>query len=141
VEAAVFFGDCDIVDAGFAAAHQAVLVEFPLFVAVGAMPLAGIVVPFVLKPYRDMVAVERPEILDQAVFVFLLPFAGEEGDDRGAALEKFRAVTPAAVLGIGQRHALGIARIPGVLGHAGLLGGGFSCERRKWGTCHRNLIG
>src|SRR5258706_543956 len=83
---------------------------------------AGLVMPLVLKPHADAVAVERPEILDQAIFVLLRPFAGEERDNRGAAFEKFRAVTPAAVLGIGQRYALGIARIPGVFGQAGLLG-------------------
>src|SRR5712672_2945732 len=70
VKAAVFFRNRDIVDAGFAAAHQAMLVEFPLLVAVGAMPLPGIVMPFVLKPHRDAVAVERPDILDQAIVEF-----------------------------------------------------------------------
>ena len=39
MEAAVLFRNLDVVDAGFAAAHQAVFVEFPLLVAVGAMPL------------------------------------------------------------------------------------------------------
>ncbi len=87
VKTAVFFGDRNIVDAGFAAAHQAVLVELPLLVAVGAMPLAGVVVPLILKPHRDAVAVKRPEILDQAILVLLRPFAGEERNDRGAALE------------------------------------------------------
>src|SRR6202043_2324077 len=74
--------------------------------------------------------------LDQAIVEFFGPFAGEEGDDRGAALEKFRAVAPAAVLGIGQRHAFGIARIPGVLRHAGLLGGGLLREWRQRRTRH-----
>ena len=91
--------DRHIVDAGFAAAHQAGLVELPLLVAVGAMPLPGIVVPFVLKAHRDMVAVERPEILDQAVLMLFRPFAGEEGDDGGAAFEKLGAVAPAAAVG------------------------------------------
>ena len=139
MKAAVLLGNRDVVDAGLAAAHQAVLVELPLLVAVGAMPLAGIIVPFILKAHRDAIAVERPEILDQAILVLLRPFAGEERDDRGAALEKLGAVAPAAVLGIGQRHALGVARIPGVFGHAGLLGGGLSGERRKRRTRHDDL--
>jgi hypothetical protein len=33
VKAAIVLGNCDIVDAGFAAAHQAALVEFPLLAA------------------------------------------------------------------------------------------------------------
>src|SRR5579872_7488732 len=67
VEAAVLLCDRDVVDRGLAAAHQAVLVELPLLVAVGAKPVAAGVVPFVLKPHRDAVAVERPEILDQTI--------------------------------------------------------------------------
>src|ERR1700719_3132961 len=138
-KAAVLFCNRHIVDAGLAAAHQPVAVELPLLVAIGAMPLSGIIMPLVLKPHRDTIAVECPEILDQAIFMFLRPFAGEERHDRGAALEKFGAVAPAAVRGIGECHACGIARIPGVFGHARLLGGGFSGERRKRRTRHSDL--
>jgi hypothetical protein len=95
--------------------------------------------PLILKAHRDAVAVEGPQILDQAVVEFLRPFPGEEGNDRGAALEKFRAVTPAAVFGIGERDALRVARIPGILRHAGFLGGGLSGERRKRRTRHGDL--
>src|ERR1700676_4103746 len=140
VKAAVLLRNRDIVDAGLAPAHQAVLVELPLLIAVGAVPLPGIVMPFVLKTHGDAVAVECPEILDQAVVKFSRPFAGEKSDDRGAALEKFGAVAPAAVLGIGQRHALGIARIPGVFRHAGLLGGGFSGEWWKRRARHDDSL-
>src|SRR5262245_65311419 len=91
-EAAVFLRDLDVVDAGLAAAHQAVLVEFPLLVAVGAMPLAIGVVPLILEAYRDAVVVEGPEVLDQAVVELFRPFAGQEGDDGGAAGKEFRAV-------------------------------------------------
>ncbi len=84
-EAAVFFGDRHIVDAGFAPAHQAVVVELPLLVAVGPVPLPGIVMPLILKAHRDVIVVERPEILDQAILMLPSPFAGEERNDRGAA--------------------------------------------------------
>src|SRR5438034_959599 len=136
VEAPLALLDGDIVDAGLAPPHQAVLVELPLLVAVGAMPLPGIVVPFILKAHGDAVLIERPEILDQAVVVLLRPFAGEEGDDRLASFNEFGAVTPAAVLGIGERHPHRIARIPGVFRHARLLGGGFAGEGRQRRTRH-----
>src|SRR4029079_12222228 len=135
-EAPLAFLDGDIVDAGLAPAHQAVLVELPLLVAVGAMPLPGIVMPFILEAHRDAVLIERPEILDQAIVMLLRPFAGEECDDRFAALKEFGAVTPAAILGIGQRHPDRIARIPGVFRHARLLGGGFAGEGRQRRTRH-----
>src|SRR5206468_5770420 len=69
----------------------------------------------------------------------LRPFAGEERHDRGAAFENLGTVTPTATFRIGERHPFGIARIPGVFGHAGLLGGGLSGERRKRGTRHGDL--
>src|SRR5215475_3231510 len=131
METAVLLGDLDVVDAGLAAAHQAVLVELPLLVSVGAMPLARRIMPLILEADRDAVAVECPEVLDQAIVELGGPFAREESDDRLATFEKFRAVAPAAVLGIGERNALGIARIPGVLRHAGFLGGGLLGERRQ----------
>jgi hypothetical protein len=109
VKATILFGDGDVVDAGFTPAHQAVLVELPLLVAVRAVPLTGIVVPFVLKANRDAVALERPEILDQAIIEFLRPFALEKRHDRGAALKKFGAIAPAAVLSVGERDTLGVA--------------------------------
>src|SRR6476660_9490266 len=56
-EAAIFFRNLDVVDAGLAPAHQAVLVELPLLVAVGAVPLAGGIMPFVLEAHRDPVVV------------------------------------------------------------------------------------
>src|ERR1700744_2837572 len=141
METAILLGDRDIVDAGFAAAHQAVLVEFPLLVAVGPIPLSGAVMPFVLKAYRDAVLIEPPEVLDQAIVVLLGPFALEKGNDRRPALENFRAVTPAAVLGIGPRYALWIAGIPGVFRHARLLRGGLAGKRRQWWTRHNDLPG
>src|SRR3954469_5971391 len=135
-EAAIGLGDHDIVDAGLAPAHQPGLVEFPLLVAIGAVPSAILIMPFILEANGDAVVGEGPEVLDQAIVVLLLPFAGEEFGDRRAALEKLAAVTPDAVFGIGQRHLDGVTRIPGVFGHPGLLGGGLASERRKWRTRH-----
>src|SRR5580692_1412384 len=109
MKAPVLLGNLHIIDAGLAAAHQAVLVELPLLIAVGAMPLATGIVPFILEAHGNVIAVEGPEVLDQAVIELVRPFAREERDDGLAAFEEFRAVAPAAVLGIGQRHALGIA--------------------------------
>src|SRR6266702_3415981 len=140
VKPAIFLRDRDVVDRRFSALHQPVLVELPLLVAVGAIPLAAGVVPFVLEAHRDAVAVEAPEILDQAILLLLLPFAGEERDDGLAALKDFRAIAPAAVLGIGERDARGVARIPGVLGHTGFLRGGLPGDRRKRRARHDGRI-
>jgi hypothetical protein len=51
-----------------------------------------------LKTHGNVIAVER-----QPIIQFLRPFTGEEDHDRRAVLKKFRAVTPATILGIGER--------------------------------------
>src|SRR5438105_12429886 len=99
---AFIFDDRQIVDAGNAPAHQAVLVEFPVLVAVAAKPVAAVVVPFIGEAHADAVLPKSPDLLDQSVVEPALPFAGEEGSDRVAALQEFGAVAPAAVARIGE---------------------------------------
>ena len=70
--------DRKIVDAGDAQAHQAMLVELPILVAVAAKPAAAVVVPLIGKAHRDAVLAEGPDFLDQAVVELALPFACQE---------------------------------------------------------------
>ena len=51
--------DRKVVDAGDAQPHQAVLVEFPILVAVAAEPAPAVVVPFIGEPHRDAVVAKR----------------------------------------------------------------------------------
>lgn len=78
-----------IVDAGFPVPHQAIRIEFPLLDAVRADPVAGIVMPFVLKANSNPNLVKRPQFPDETVVELLgrLPF--ENLDDGFAALEEF----------------------------------------------------
>ena len=117
-----------IVNACIAVMHDALGVEFPVFVAVGAKPLPGIVVRFVGEAHGNSCAVERPEFLDQAILQLAIPFAREELNDFLAAVDEFRAIAPAAVQRVTQRNALWIARIPVVLGFAYFLRGGLAGE-------------
>ena len=61
-ELSLRFLDRQVVYAGEAAFHVAGLVKLPILVAVGAIPLAGIVVPFVFEPHGDAVVAERPQV-------------------------------------------------------------------------------
>src|SRR3569832_71485 len=125
--------DRKVVDASKAGAHQAILGELPVLVAVRAKPVAGIVVPFIGEAHRDPALRERPELLDQPVVDLLGPFAREDRHDLFAAADKLGAVTPRAVRCIGQRHALRIAAVPAVFGAAHLLDGGLAREwRKRW---------
>src|SRR5262249_8366077 len=77
-ELPIAFGNGHVVDSGFPPTHQAVVVEFPEFVAVAAEPLAGVVVPFVLEAHRDAALVEGPKCLHQPIVKFPLPFPGQK---------------------------------------------------------------
>src|SRR5579864_6145163 len=80
--------DRQVVDAGVTNAHQAVLVELPIFVAIGTKPVAGVVVTFVCEAHGDAVAGERPEFFGEAVVELAIPLARQKGDDLLAAVEK-----------------------------------------------------
>ena len=131
-EASVLFPDDDIVDTGVSFFHQAVVVELPVFVAIGAVPLAGCIVKFVFEAHSDAVAGEGPKFFPEFIVQFVLPFAGEELNDLLSAVEEFGAVAPFGVGGIGKRYFFGVTGIPGVFCQLDFLSGGFGCEGWKW---------
>src|SRR5690242_1136516 len=85
-----------VVDARDAPPHEAMLIELPVFVAVGTKPVAGIVMPLVGEAHGDAVAVESPQFLDQAIVQLLVPFAGQELHDGLAPGQKLRTIAPRA---------------------------------------------
>src|SRR5262245_3524455 len=98
----VRLGDGKVVDAGDASAHESVLIKFPVLVAVGAKPVAGVVVPLVSKPHCDAGAVKSPKFLDKPIIQFLVPFADEELNDSVTPGEELRAIAPNAVRSVGE---------------------------------------
>src|SRR5271154_6817873 len=122
--------DGEIVDAGVAMMHDAVFVELPVLVAIGAVPVAGVVVALVGEAYGDARSVEGPELFDEAIVEFAFPLSGEEGDDLCAAVDEICAVAPLAVDRITEGDFFGIARVPIVFCFAHLGGGGFTIEWR-----------
>src|SRR5262245_62504088 len=99
--------------------------------AVQPEPVAGVEVPLVADAHRDARLVPRPHFLDQPVVELPGPLAAQELHDGLAAGEELAAVSPDAVGRIGERDALGIAAVPGILGGARLLRGALAGERRK----------
>ena len=59
--------DREVVNARDAQAHQAVLVELPVLIAVAAEPIATVVMPLVGEAHRDAIFPEGPDFLDQTV--------------------------------------------------------------------------
>ena len=56
--------------------------------------MARVVMQFVSKPYRDAVARERPQFLDEPVVQLPGPFARQESNDFVSPCDKLRAVSP-----------------------------------------------
>jgi len=48
---------------GIATSHVTRLIEFPVLIAMRAIPLAGVVVPLVFKAYRNPILAKGPQIL------------------------------------------------------------------------------
>lgn len=122
-----------IVDAGLATMHQSIVVELPLLIAMGTEPISGVVMPFVRKPHGNAVAVGCSDLLHEAVVQFLGRRACQQIDDGRPSLDGLGTVPPAAILRIGERSigeqkVRGIARVPGILGHADLADHGFKGE-------------
>jgi len=121
---AVNFDDGLFADARDAALHQSAGGELPVLVAIGAEPIAAVVMVFTREAYGDAVIRTRP---------FSRPLAFEESIDRVAAGDEFRAVSPLAIFGIGECDPGRIAAVPGILGQPGFLRGGIVVERGSGG--------
>src|SRR5262249_26124623 len=57
---AVGFRNRKVVDRRKAGCHEAIVIELPVLIAIGAMPVTRVVVPLVSKAYRDAITCERP---------------------------------------------------------------------------------
>src|SRR5262245_5971460 len=132
-------GDGNVVDARFPSTHQAVVVEFPEFIAVTTEPLACIVMPLVLESHRDAALDEGPKRLHQTIVQFALPFPSEELLNVAAATYKLIAVPPNRVGGIAQGYANRIARVPGIFCSTHLGCRSFQRERWSNGSGHRRF--
>jgi len=59
--------DLKVIDAGDAALHKSTLVKLPVFISVGAEPMARIVMPLVRESNGNAVAVKCPKLFDESV--------------------------------------------------------------------------
>src|ERR1700676_1871473 len=61
--------------------HKPIVVEFPVLIAVGAIPVIRVIVPLVSEAYGDPVSGKRPHFLDKPVVQLLGPLVSEESND------------------------------------------------------------
>jgi len=98
-EPPLVFGYQNIISAHLPLAHSAVLSERPVLKTVTPLPLHAIMRVLILVPelHRDLVIGECEQLLAQAVVLFLLPFLGQEVNNRICAREESVAVPPDGV--------------------------------------------
>src|SRR6202022_3637662 len=109
----------------------AVLIEFPVLVAVAAEPITAVVMPFVCKAHGDAVLAEGPHFLDQPVVQLAVPLARKKFLEGLAGLQELGTVSPAAVGRVGKRDTRGITGIPCIFGLACFLRSSLGGEGRK----------
>lgn len=135
----VCFGNRNIIYRCVSHGHVAFSVKFPVFVAVGAKPLAIFVVVFIAKAHGDAIVAMRPDLLDQSIPVFHRPLPDQETAHLIPAVQEFRPVAPFCIVSIGQHHLFGIARVPCVLCHANFFDRIFVRKGWHWHPGHREV--
>src|SRR5215471_12034504 len=134
---AIRFQNRTIIDGRMPYCHEPVVIEFPVLIAVRAIPVTRIIVPFISEAYRDAVSSKRPEFLDESIVQFLCPLARKKSDDFVSPANELRSISPARVDRVGQGNFSWITSIPAVFSEAHLLNCTLACERRqRWASCN-----
>ena len=102
--------------------------------------MPGPIAPFVGKTDGDPIFRPRPELLDETIIMFALPFASQERLNFGMPRKEFRSVSPLAIVSICLRYQQRVAAVPAIFGGAHLLGGGCFREWRKRRTGHEKAL-
>src|ERR1700676_3272191 len=83
-----------VVDGCKSRRHKPIVVEFPVLIAAGAIPVIRVIVPLVGETYGDPVPCKRPHFLDKPVVPLLGPLAREESNDLVSSVDDLRSVPP-----------------------------------------------
>jgi len=102
LEPSLGLANLDVVTAHLSLAHLAIFGKSPVFESVTSHPLACIgVLELIPELHGNLVVAKGKQFLAKTVFLFYLPFAGEELDDGFCPAEKVVSVTPDTIWGVG----------------------------------------
>jgi hypothetical protein len=104
----LLFLNQQIIDAGVARRHQTLFIELPVFIAVRAKPVSGVVMPLIDETNGDPIIMKRPEFLDQPVVKLVRPFFLEKGNDLLASHDELGSVAPSALRAVTQGNLFGL---------------------------------
>src|SRR5450432_4591336 len=83
-----------VVDGCKSRRHKPIIIEFPVLIAVGAIPVFRVVVPLVSEAYGDPVPGKRPQFLAEPVVPLRGPLAREKSNDLVSSVDEFRSIPP-----------------------------------------------
>src|SRR5712691_8833269 len=96
--------DGKVVDRREPKSHEPVIIELPILIAIGAIPVTRIVVPFASEPHRNAVPGERPQFLDEPVIQLLDPLVRKKSGDFISPIDELRAIPPARINRVCQSY-------------------------------------
>src|ERR1700679_581136 len=106
--------------------HDSFGIEFPVLVSIRTEPLPRIVMELISEANRNPVAIVGPELLNEPVVQFTLPFAQEEAHNLFTPVDKLCAVSPNPARRIRERDLLRIAGVPAIFSLSDLQRRGFA---------------
>src|SRR6266508_5853234 len=92
---AIRFLDWQVINGCKPKSHQAIAIKLPVLIAIGAEPIARVIMPFVGEPHGDAVCVVSPKLFDQPVVEFFGPLAFQKLNDLSSSSRELGAVSPA----------------------------------------------
>jgi len=91
--------DWEFINTRVSGIHQPQIIEFPILVPIGTVPVAGVIVIFIGKSNSNPVLPECPQFLDEPIIQLPGPFARKEGNDLRSPRWELGAIAP---FGIGR---------------------------------------
>src|SRR5438045_2814672 len=87
--------DWQVINGRKSESHQAIAIKLPVFIAIGAEPVPGAIMPLVGEPHGNTVCVVSPKFFDQPIVECFGPLALQQLNDLGSSSREFSAVSPA----------------------------------------------
>jgi hypothetical protein len=98
VKLSITFFNAKIINAGNPPTHIPPVVKLPILIAIGAKPIARIIMPLIAEPYCNPITLKCPEFLDEPVVEFFIPFPSQEMDNGLMTSKELRTIPPHAIL-------------------------------------------
>jgi len=130
MELSLVLSDPKFIDACVSRMHQPFRVEFPVFIAIGPKPIAGVIVILIRKPDGNPVVQKCPEFLDKSVVQLSDPLPREQRDDLLTPVGELGSISPVRINGVCKGDFCRVSAVPAVFCQSNFLDRGFQSKGR-----------